>query len=95
MRVNLYKLHFPYSQYPLPISLVFLLLSLREIQKWSSKFWGEKNESLTSFGHPLAFAKPTIDAFGSNFFFPHTCRLGNFVTHNLTKYARHVSGFLV
>ena len=53
-----------------------------------------EDESLASFDHLLDFVQPTIDAF-SSISFSHTCRLDNYVVHNLAQHARHVSGLLV
>ena len=53
-----------------------------------------EDESLASFDHLLDFVQPTIDAF-SSISFSHTCRLDNYVAHNLAQHARHVSGLLV
>lgn len=49
-----------------------------------------KNEdkSLASFGHLLDSVKPTIIAF-SNISCIYARKLGNSISYNLTKYARH------
>ena len=52
----------------------------------------EKLQALASFGHLLSSAKATIDTF-SNIYVSRTCKLVNFVAHNLAKHARHVIGF--
>ena len=51
-------------------------------------------DSLSPSGHIIASAKATTEA-NSCISFSHTCRLGNFVAHNLVKRVRHVRGFLV
>ena len=50
--------------------------------------------SLSSFGHLIALAKSTMLAC-SCISFSYVCRIGNSVTHNLTKHARHVRVFSV
>ena len=52
----------------------------------------EKLQAPASFGHLLSSAKATIDTF-SNIYVSRTCKLVNFVAHNLAKHARHVIGF--
>ena len=57
------------------------------------KILSSEEDSLAPFSHILAPAKTIIDA---NFIsFSYVCSLNNSVAHNLTKYARHVSGYLV
>ncbi|KAL0014758.1 hypothetical protein SO802_001827 [Lithocarpus litseifolius] len=46
--------------------------------------------SLASFGHLIDSVKPSLEAF-TYICFLHTCRLGNFATHNLAKHARGLS----
>ena len=47
----------------------------------------------SSFGHILESAKATTEA--NCVFFSHVHRFGNSITHDLTKHARHVSGYTV
>ena len=49
---------------------------------------------MVSFGLLIFYAKLVTDSF-SVVVFSNTHRLGNFVTHNLAKYAKHVSGLSV
>ena len=46
------------------------------------------------FGLLISGAKLYIDSFTS-IIFSHTCRLGSFISHNLTRHVRHVSGLYV
>ena len=51
-------------------------------------------DSFSPFGHILASAKSSI-AINNCISFSHVRGLGNFITHNLTKYTRHNKGFSV
>ena len=50
-----------------------------------------EEEFLAPFKYLLASMQPTITAFRS-ISFSHTHRIGNIVTHNLTKHAKYVKG---
>ena len=49
--------------------------------------------SLSEIGHILELAKAITDP--NRVSFSHVRRVGNSVAHNLVKYSRHVSGYLV
>lgn len=51
-------------------------------------------ESFATYGHLISTARLTIEAF-SYICFSHTRRQDNVITHNLTRHARHASGYLV
>ena len=52
------------------------------------------DESLATFGHLIASAKPSTIAFRS-ISFSHTRKLGNSVAHNIAKHARHANSLIV
>ena len=57
------------------------------------KTLNSEEESLSTFGHILTAAKKMTES--TCFSFSHVRRVGNFIAHNLTKYVRHVSSYLV
>ena len=53
-----------------------------------------KDVSLALFGHLISNANLLADTFRS-ISFSHVCCLGNSTTHNICKYAKHVTDFLI
>lgn len=53
-----------------------------------------EDESFSSHGHLIVQAKIFFDFF-HYLSLSHICRQGNFVAHNLARYARHASGLIV
>ena len=57
------------------------------------KILSDEEESFSPFGHILASAKHLTDT--GRISCSHVRRISNSVAHNLTKHARHVSGYKV
>ena len=75
-------------------NIVETLAIARAISEIVIKTLISNDDSFSPFGNILVATKATVE---TNYciFFSHVRRFGNFIAHNLAKYARHVRGFLV
>ena len=75
-------------------NIVETLAIARAISEIVIKTLISNDDSFSPFGNILVATKATVE---TNYCisFSHVRRFGNFIAHNLAKYARHVRGFLV